>query len=243
VSCEAKDGVGAWAKTIAQSPVLLDYTLAPISDLVEDPDVKAALDTAVKEYLKEKSAAWGKVDKCPVNCGPPGAGSCSKGASECTCSYDGIIGRQCTGCAPVSVKAKYKDPQGVTSSATATVPCDGKFVQVFSGNHGGLCTAETQVGRTMGKCQCDMDKATVSCARNALGNLQVKTGVGVCSCMAKGSSGWSPKKASCSGSTKTGGEGSKDKIDENPASLTSSKLFNPTNINKKKLTATCSFRL
>ena len=72
-SCEAN--FGAWQATIPDAPVLLDYELAPISDLVADPDVKASLEAAVVEYVKEQRAKWATANKCPVNCGKQ-AGSC-----------------------------------------------------------------------------------------------------------------------------------------------------------------------
>ena len=170
VSCE--DSLQKWASTISESPVLLDYELAPISDLVEDPNVKASLDQAVKEYLQEKAAEWSAVPKCPVNCGPPGAGECKGSASSCTCTFNGRIGRMCSGCAPVPVTATFEDPSGKKSTATQTLACDNSFHTVWSGN-GGDCNAHVQIGRSWGRCTCSPE-ASVSCRRNELGNLQSK---------------------------------------------------------------------
>ena len=160
-SCDAS--FSKWEKTIADSPVLLDYELAPVSDLVTDPTVKASLDQAVKEYISEKRSEWEKLDKCPVNCGPKGAGSCEKGESTCSCKYKGMIGRMCSGCAPMSVKATFTDILGKKSSAVGTVGCDGKAVTVWQGK--GLCRSGALFRRS---CSADVQ---AQCSRSSNGNL------------------------------------------------------------------------
>jgi hypothetical protein len=179
VSCAAD--FAKWTATLKSSPVLLDYELAPISDLVEDPDVKAALDEAVKEYIEEKSAEWDAVEKCPVNCGPPGAGSCASGQSSCSCAYPGVVGRQCTGCAPVNVRGTFTDLNGRASSGLDTLlGCDGQFQSLYYGG-GGSCTGWTKVGRRTG-CKCDIQGTAVKCSRNSLGNLQAQVHQPGCQC-------------------------------------------------------------
>lgn len=130
VSCDAN--FAQWAATIPQSPVLLDFTLAPISDLITDPDVKAGFELAAKEYIQEQRDAWAAQNKCPPSCGPPGSGSCSAGQDACTCSYGGLAGRMCTGCAPMSVRGTFTDIKGGTHSSTATLKC-GEAAEVWSG--------------------------------------------------------------------------------------------------------------
>ena len=71
--------------------VLLDFELAPISDLVTDPAVKASLSAAVQEYVAEKRQEWAAVNKCPPSCsGVPGA-ACTAGASTCKCVIPGRV--------------------------------------------------------------------------------------------------------------------------------------------------------
>ena len=161
MSCDAS--FSKWEETISDLPVLLEYELAPVSDLVTDPTVKASLDEAVKEYISEKQSEWEQLDKCPVNCGPEGAGACSKGQSSCKCTYYGMIGRMCTGCAPMSVKATFTDIVGGKSSAVGTVGCDGKPVTVWHG------TSKCRVGLYDPRV-CSAD-AQAMCSRSDNGNL------------------------------------------------------------------------
>ena len=80
----------------------MDYELAPISDLVADPDVKKALEAAVIDYVAEQKALWTSLNKCPPGCS--NAGTCTKNQqSSCTCTYTGRVGRMCSGCAPMQV--------------------------------------------------------------------------------------------------------------------------------------------
>eukprot|EP00946_MAST-07B_sp_MAST-7B-sp1_P003984 g3984.t1 len=65
VSCDAS--FSKWEKTISDLPVLLEYEMAPVSDLVEDPTVKAALDKAVKEGGKGSKAVGGGVSTSPAS--------------------------------------------------------------------------------------------------------------------------------------------------------------------------------
>ncbi len=163
VGCDA-DFAG-WAKTVAGAPVLLEYELSPISDLVTDPAVKKALDQAVQEYVREKQAEWAAVDKCPTNCGAAGAGSCVAGRdSSCQCAYAGIVGRMCTGCAPMTAKGTFTDAFGHVQTGTATVPCDGTPRAFWSG--ASLCQ---NGGRLHHRCSAT---AVASCARGSNGNLQ-----------------------------------------------------------------------
>jgi hypothetical protein len=74
VSCQAN--FQQWGKTVDTSPpILLDYGLAPISDLITDPNVSLAMQAAIKDYYLEQQLAWADTNKCPVNCGPSGAGT------------------------------------------------------------------------------------------------------------------------------------------------------------------------
>ena len=167
VSCQAN--FQQWGKTVdTSSPILLDYDLAPISDLVADPNVKLALEAAIKDYYLEQQLVWENLNKCPVNCGPSGAGTCTWDGqtkqSSCQCTYSGMVGRQCTGCAPVTVKGTFTDSKGkVHSSSTATVGCSGQPETVWTGQ--GVCWSGYGPSYT-----CDA-AATVSCARRANGNL------------------------------------------------------------------------
>ena len=129
VSCQAN--FQQWGKTVdTSSPILLDYDLAPISDLVTDPNVKLALEAAIKDYYLEQQLVWENLNKCPVNCGPSGAGTCTWDGqtkqSSCQCTYSGMVGRQCTGCAPVTVKGTFTDIYGQDHSGVATVACNGQ---------------------------------------------------------------------------------------------------------------------
>ena len=164
VSCE-KD-FQKWANTIPDSLVLLNFELAPISDLVSDPDVKEALDQAVKEYIKEQQAEWDAVNKCPVNCGGDGAGSCTAGQeSSCKCKYSGLVGRQCSGCAPMTVKATYTNIEGYDFSNTGTVDCSGKSQIIWEGP--GYCRCGL-AGAANRNCH---GSTTVGCSREPNGNL------------------------------------------------------------------------
>ena len=70
-----------WAQTLQSSPILLDFELAPISDLVSDPDIKKALEAAVNDYVAEEKSKWASTDKCPPgSCN--GAGTCA--VSSCS---------------------------------------------------------------------------------------------------------------------------------------------------------------
>lgn len=112
-SCQSN--FSGWENTIRYNPVLLDYELAPISDLVADPVVKASLNAAVNEYVAEKTQAWAAVNKCPPSCsGVPGA-SCPVGASACRC-IAGRVGRMCSGCSPTAVKGTFTGSDGRTVS-------------------------------------------------------------------------------------------------------------------------------
>ena len=179
VSCQAN--FQQWGKTVDTSPpILLDYGLAPISDLITDPNVSLAMQAAIKDYYLEQQLAWADTNKCPVNCGPSGAGTCTwegqTKQSSCQCTYSGLVGRQCTGCAPVTVKGTFTDVNGkVYSSSTATVGCSGQPKTVWTGQ--GVCRCG--VG-DIPSYSCDDAAATVSCARRANGNLVAYVSQGVC---------------------------------------------------------------
>ena len=162
-SCSAN--FEAWAATISASPILLDYELAPITDLVADPDVKANLESAVKAYVAEQRASWVAVDKCPPSCGVPGAGSCNAtaGMAACKCAYDGMVGRMCSQCAPMSVRGTFTDPSGKAHSSTITLPCDGQGHVAWSGSS----TCKTGLGA------CSAAEGEVTCTRAKNGNLGV----------------------------------------------------------------------
>ena len=103
-----------------------------ISDLVTDPDVKTALEAVVREYEAEEGEKWAtKDDKCPVNCGAAGAGTCATGQSSCTCKYKGIVGRMRSGFAPMSVRGTFT--RGIFTNIhgnhheARTLKCDGKL--------------------------------------------------------------------------------------------------------------------
>lgn len=161
----------AWARTIGESPVLLDYHTAPISDLVDDPDVKAALDRAVQEYVAENNAAWSKIDKCPRNChGASGRGVCKRGQSSCSCTYDGIIGRMCSQCAPVMVRGMFRSTDNLggklfQASGQVMVGC-GATEQAWKGSSS--CLTEEDGKGSQHAC---MAAAKVDCTRLPDGNL------------------------------------------------------------------------
>jgi hypothetical protein len=163
VGCESD--FDAWAKTLREAPVLLDYELAPISDLVTDPDVKTALEAAVREYVADEEKKWAAKDKCPVNCGAAGAGTCAKGQSSCTCKYKGIVGRMCSGCAPMSVRGTFTNIHGSHHEAVRTLKCDGKQEDLWSGP---ASCEETSLFETK---TCDTT-AAVQCTRESNGNLK-----------------------------------------------------------------------
>ena len=122
VSCQAN--FQQWGKTVdTSSPILLDYDLAPISDLVTDPNVKLALEAAIKDYYLEQQLVWENLNKCPPSCFNQGKCDSKLDAIECTCPYNGIVGRMCSGCAPVMVRATFTDIDGHKESNTASVPC------------------------------------------------------------------------------------------------------------------------
>ena len=161
VSCDTS--FAKWAATIPMSPVLIDYELSPISDLITDPDVKASLEVAAKAYVQEQQAAWAALSKCPPTCGPKGAGSCATGASSCTCSNKGLAGRMCTGCAPAAVRGTFTDKNGNKHSGVVTVPCNHKDVVAWKGES--PCT----LGAGGAKC---VGTGSVSCRRAANGDLE-----------------------------------------------------------------------
>ncbi len=165
VSCQSS--FAKWADTLKGSPILLDYELAPISDLVDDPATKKALDLAVQDYVKEQTAAWSAVNKCPHSCG--GVGSCGGGGGACSCSRPGRVGRMCSGCAPVSVRGTFRDIKGKEHSGVATVACDGRFVTAWSGS----AACQTQSGGDVAVCP-NGGAATAFCARTSDGSLQAK---------------------------------------------------------------------
>ncbi len=168
-SCDAD--FTAWAATIADAPVLLDYELAPISDLVSDPSVKASLEAAVQAYVTELRQQWAAQNKCPPGCGGAGSGSCNAtaGMSACKCSYNGRAGRMCSACAPTGVKAVYTGVDGkATRTATATVRC-GEDAVVWQGN--ASCTITKK--KHFVPCATG-GSAAVTCTRSANGNLGVK---------------------------------------------------------------------
>ena len=168
VNCDAD--FQSWANSIEKAPVLLDYTLAPISDLVSDPDVKAALDAAVREYIKEKQTEWEDQNKCPVNCGLPGAGTCKAGQEEqCTCSFPGMVGRQCTGCAPVDVRGTFTDIHGKEYSGVISVPCDGKGHVAWSGS--GACQTADLGAYLRQSAKCSSTSQVVCTRSTGDGNL------------------------------------------------------------------------
>jgi hypothetical protein len=237
VSCEA--AFAKWAQTIQDSPVLLDYELAPISDLVADPNVKAALDEAVKEYLAEKAAAWSQVDKCPLNCGISGAGSCGKGQSSCTCAYPGITGRQCTGCAPVEVRATFKAHLAHATSSTMTLGCDSGMKTLYSGN-GGTCSAQpAQVNRARKYCKCSVGGSSVECSRNSIGNLRVQLHQPGCSCTC---STVPQKTCACSSVDGKGSSADTGKIDQGSSSVRVNQGYNQKKHgDDTQVQATCEF--
>lgn len=159
VSCHSS--FEKWTATLKDAPILLDYELAPISDLVSDPEVKKALEAAVVEYVAEQKANWAELNKCPPTCN--GAGSC--GGSACACTYNGRVGRMCSGCAPMNVRGTFTDIYGSTQSGTATLNCDGRMEAVWSG--GVTCQSKYMMVRTR-KCN---TQARAICARTSAGNL------------------------------------------------------------------------
>ena len=126
-------------------------------------------------YNQEKTNKWAAVDKCPLNCGPPGNGQCNKGDSSCTCAYSGIVGRQCTGCAPVMVRGNFTDSQGTARSKTAMLKCNGEMTTMWMGE-GGLCFQQHP------HCQCTIAGSSISCNRNSIGNLRAEMSTGACTC-------------------------------------------------------------
>jgi hypothetical protein len=168
-SCDAD--FSAWAATIPESPVLLDYELAPISDLVTDPAVKTSLEAAVKAYVEEQRAEWAAADKCPPSCGMKGAGSCNAttGSSSCRCAYNGLVGRMCTGCVPVSVTAIFTDIDGKDKSNTAAIACDAEDHTVWAGN--------TSCRSLFSSCPLPSE---ARCGRLANGNLLAHAHTGNC---------------------------------------------------------------
>ena len=163
VSCQSN--FPKWAASLKEAPILLDFELAPISDLVEDPGTKKALESAVQDYVTERKAAWAALSKCPHTCG--GVGSCGSGGSVCSCTRPGRVGRMCSGCAPVSVKGTFVDILGQEHSGVATVACNGQFVAAWSGS--AKCTVFGD--STGGTCP---GAAYAYCARTSDGSLQTK---------------------------------------------------------------------
>ena len=159
-----------WAATLKDAPILLDYELAPISDLVSDPEVKKSLEAAVREYVAEQKASWAKLNKCPPTCN--GAGSCD--GSSCACKYNGRVGRMCSGCAPMSVRGTFTDIYGKTHSGTSTLSCNGKMEAVWSG--GVTC----QTVELFKEITCNT-QARAICARTSAGNLIARVEEDACS--------------------------------------------------------------
>ena len=165
ISCQSN--FEKWAASLTEAPILLDFELAPISDLVEDPGTKKALESAVQDYVKERKAAWAAYSKCPHSCG--GVGSCGSGGSVCTCTRPGRVGRMCSGCAPVSVKGTFVDIMGKEHSGVATVACNGQFVAAWTGN--GQCIVNDDGAG--GTCP-NGGAAMAYCARTSDGSLITK---------------------------------------------------------------------
>ena len=164
-----------WEASIGGSPILLDYELAPISDLIESPDIKKSLEAAVSEYVADRKKTWAETDKCPLNCGRPGAGSCVKGLqTSCSCKYRGFVGRMCSKCAPMQVRGTFTDIFGETHSNMATIGCSGTETAVWQG------PTKCQDFSLLGERTCDTT-ASVQCARDSNGNLIARVHQNSCS--------------------------------------------------------------
>ena len=164
VSCSSN--FAKWDETLKTSPVLLDYELAPISDLVEDPDIKKALEAAVKDFVAEEENKWAAANKCPPgSCS--GAGTCKPHQqSSCSCVYAGRVGRMCSGCAPMQVQGTFTDIYGNTHTATSTLSCNDNMVSVWSG--GVTCQVLGIFSPHPLKCNTN---GRAMCARTKIGNL------------------------------------------------------------------------
>lgn len=163
INCESN--FKKWSSTIGQSLVLLDYELAPISDLVADPDIKRSLEAAVNEYVEEQNKKWENTNKCPKNCGSDGAGTCVPGKqTSCNCKYNGIIGRMCSKCAPVNVRGTFTDIFGKEYSSTKSVGCTEKPTPIWQGD--AKCSNYEFLQHEI----CSVS-ASADCARASNGNL------------------------------------------------------------------------
>ena len=166
-----------WDQTLKASPILLDFELAPISDLVEDPNVKKALEAAVNEYVAEEKKKWASANKCPPgSCS--GAGTCTPHKqSSCSCVYAGRVGRMCSGCAPMQVRGTFTDIYGDTHTATSTVSCNEKMVSVWSG---GVTCQEIPdpLGANPARCN---TQGRAMCQRTNIGNLVARVEQDPCS--------------------------------------------------------------
>lgn len=81
VSLTAKT-MAAWQASVADTPILVDYTMTPLSPFISDEHVKSIYDEAVEKYVAEQKAAQPKMG-CPPTCN--GKGTCKSGATKCTC--------------------------------------------------------------------------------------------------------------------------------------------------------------
>ena len=75
--------MAAWQASVADAPVLVDYTMTPLSPFISDEHVKSVYDDAVEKYVAEQKAAQPKAG-CPPTCN--GKGTCASGATKCTCT-------------------------------------------------------------------------------------------------------------------------------------------------------------
>merc|ERR1711939_1121097 len=91
VNCTVSSAaMAAWkASVVPGATVPLEWEFAPISDVIDDPVIKANVVASINAYIKDQKDAWTKLDKCPptvANEACSGHGTCTSPATKCVCT-------------------------------------------------------------------------------------------------------------------------------------------------------------
>lgn len=111
----------AWMASLSVNPILTSYSVAPISEFIEDASLRGIIEGAVASFLAAERDAWNAKNKCPTSCS--GYGVCTPPSLVCSCWPTSFKGRMC------SASFAYQCPeQRVTGSgAWASYGCLGQL--------------------------------------------------------------------------------------------------------------------
>lgn len=84
----------AWMNSLPLNPILTSYSVAPMTEFIDDATLRSNIEGAVAAFLAQERSAWNNKNKCPASCN--GYGVCNPPSLVCQCWPSSFKGRMCS---------------------------------------------------------------------------------------------------------------------------------------------------